>query len=352
MPASAMIHPLGGRSTGRVQWRFVVAVSLGVFSAMFLAPELFGVADVLPFAPFVALRPVAAVGLLVLAVVVVLVRRRWWLVALVVGMVAAVALGVVVPRAIAGPAPGPGRTLTLLSFNVYDGHADVSALARTIHTVRPDVVVLPEAGERYRQLLMPQVVDLGYRSWTTEPPDSEDVNGIVVLAAPWLGAVTAEPLFLDTKFRWMQVTGGGLGTVRVIAVHVAAPVPELTQGWISELGRLQQWCAPGRGSNVVIGDVNATLDHSVLRSGITGCTDVAADRGEGLVATWPSSWPRWFGVQIDHVFVAGRVRPGSVLVLDMPGSDHRALLTRVVVSWVCSAPRGGRASAQHRHLCI
>jgi endonuclease/exonuclease/phosphatase (EEP) superfamily protein YafD len=312
----------------------VIAVVLGVLAAMFLAPEVFGLAEVLPFARLVAFRPVAAVGLLVLAVLVVLMRRRWWPGALAVWLVAAVALGVVVPRAIAGPAPGPGRTLTLLSFNVYEGHADALALARTIHIARPDLIVLPEAGERYLQLLTPQVADLGYRSWTTQPPNSEDANGIVVLAAPWLGAVTAEPLLLDNKFQWMQVTGGALGAVRVVAVHAAPPVPELTHDWIAELRMLQQWCAPGRGANVVIGDVNATLDHTGLRSSVTGCTDAAADRGQGLVATWPSSWPRWFGVQIDHVFTAGGLRPGSLQVLDMPGSDHRALLTRVIVSSV------------------
>lgn len=143
--------------------------------------------------------------------------------------------------------------------------------------------------------------------------------------------MTAEPLPLDTKFRWIQVTGGALGTIRVVAVHAAPPIPALMQDWISELGMLQQWCAPGRGANIVIGDVNATLDHSPLLSGSTSCTDAAADRGQGLVATWPSYWPRWFGVQIDHVFTAGGLRPVSLEVLDMPGSDHRALLTRVVV---------------------
>jgi endonuclease/exonuclease/phosphatase (EEP) superfamily protein YafD len=326
-----MVHSPGGRSPRRVDWRFVIAAVLSVLAAVFLAPELFGLAETLPFPALVAFRPAAAVGLVALAVLVALVRRRWWPVALAVGLVAAVVLGVVVPRAIPGPASGPGRMLTLLSFNVYDGHADVPTLAQTIHTTRPDVVVLPEAGERYRQLLTPQVADLGYHSWTTEPSDSADVHGIVVLTAPWLGAVIAQPLARDTTFRWMQVTGGALGAVRVIAVHAAAPVPELTQTWASELGMLQQWCAPGRGSNVVIGDVNATLDQSPLRSGITGCADVAADRGQGLVATWPSYWPRWFGVQIDHVFTDGGLRPESLQVLDIPGSDHRALLTRVVV---------------------
>ena len=55
---------------------------------------------------------------------------------------------------------------------------------------------------------------------------------------------------------------------------------------------------------------------------------------ESLVATGRSSVPRWFGAQIDHVLT----RPGaggsgpqarSTQALDVPGSDHRALLTRL-----------------------
>jgi endonuclease/exonuclease/phosphatase (EEP) superfamily protein YafD len=77
--------------------------------------------------------------------------------------------------------------------------------------------------------------------------------------------------------------------------------------------------------------MNATLDHAPLRSAVTGCTDAAADVGQGLVATWPTRWPRWFGVQIDHVFTGGGLRAASAQVLDLPGSDHRALLTRIVL---------------------
>jgi endonuclease/exonuclease/phosphatase (EEP) superfamily protein YafD len=308
-----------------------VAAVLGVLSAVILAPELFGLAQVQQFAALVSFRPALAVALLLCAGIVVLVRRRWWPAALAMSAVAAVGLVAVVPRAFAGPTPDPGRSLTVLSLNVYEGHADVAVLAQTIHAHRPDLVVLPEAGERYRQLLAPQVTDLGYRSWTTDPPGSPDVNGIVVLAAPWLGAMTASTPSLRTKFRWMELSGDQLGGVRLVAVHAAAPVPRRTQDWVSELGMLQAWCAPGRGSNIVIGDVNATLDHTDLRAGIDGCTDAAADRGEGLVATWPTSLPRWLGVQIDHVFTSGGIRPQSLEVLDIPGSDHRGLLTRLVL---------------------
>jgi endonuclease/exonuclease/phosphatase (EEP) superfamily protein YafD len=41
--------------------------------------------------------------------------------------------------------------------------------------------------------------------------------------------------------------------------------------------------------------------------------------------------PSWTGVQIDHVLGAGGVRPTSFEVLDLPGSDHRAVLSRVLV---------------------
>lgn len=312
--------------------RASVVLLLGTLAAVFLAPELFSLAQALPFVIFAALRPAAAVGLLILTALTLLARWRWWPQALAVGLVAALALGyVIVSRTIAGSAPGPGRTLTLLSFNVYDGHADVGALAQTIDTQRPDVVVMPEAGEHYRQLLLPMIADLGYRSWTTGLPGAEDVEGILILAAPRLDNVAAEPLHVGTKFRWIQLFGGTLGATHVVAVHAAAPLPGQMRRWLSDTRTLQRWCGPGRGPNILIGDFNATLDQSLLRSATSDCADVAVEQGLGLVATWPSALPRWFGIQIDHVFTAGGIQSANLQVLDIPGSDHRALLTRVIM---------------------
>lgn len=312
--------------------RVSVVLLLGALAAAFLVPELFSLAQTLPFVILVALRPAVAVGLLILTALAVLTRRRWWPQALAVALVAALALGyVIVSRAIAGTGPGSGRTLTLLSFNVEDGHADVAALASTIDTQRPDLVVLPEAGDRYRQLLLPMVAGLGYRSWTTGIPGGEDVEGILILAAPSVGDVTVEPLHAGTKFRWVQLFGGMLGVTHVVAVHAAAPLPGQMRRWLLDTRTLQRWCGPGRGPNILIGDFNATLDQSLLRSATSGCVDAAAERGRGLVATWPSDLPRWLGIQIDHVFTDGGIQPANLEVLDIPGSDHRALLTRVIV---------------------
>jgi endonuclease/exonuclease/phosphatase (EEP) superfamily protein YafD len=316
-------------------WRAVrsllVGLLLGAGSALFLAPELFGLAESMPFTQVVAFRPAAAVGLFVLAGLTVLIRRRWWPAALVVGAVAGVALGVVLPRAVAGPVPPAGNELSVLSFNVFKGRADVTALAAEIHRSRPDVVVLPEAGQPFQRRLLPLLADLRYRSSVTTAADEPDDPGIVVLTSARLRDVKATPLGLDTEDRWMRLTGGGLGDVEVVAVHPASPVPYRMSSWVTDLGMLRQWCADGQGDHIVVGDINATLDHAPLRAAVAGCTDAAADRGQGLVATWPTRWPRWFGVQIDHVFTSGGLRPASVQVLDLPGSDHRGLFTRIVL---------------------
>jgi len=312
--------------------RASVVLLLGALAAVLLAPELFSLAQTLPFVILVAFRPAVAVGLLIVTALAVLARRRWWPQALAVALVAALALSyVILSRTIAGTAPGPGRTLTLLSFNVDDGHADVAALAWLIDIQRPDLVILPEAGEHYRQMLLPIVAGLGYRSWTTGVLGGEDVDGILILAAPRVGEVAVEPLHAGTKFQWVELFGGMLGATHVVAVHAAAPLPGQMRRWLADTRTLQRWCRPGRGPNILIGDFNATLDQDLLRSATSGCVDAAAQRGRGLVATWPSDLPRWFGVQIDHVFTTGGIQPANLQVLDIPGSDHRALLTRVIV---------------------
>jgi endonuclease/exonuclease/phosphatase (EEP) superfamily protein YafD len=186
--------------------------------------------------------------------------------------------------------PPAGPTLTLLSFNVYEGRADPVALGAAIRGRGPDLVVLPEAGDRFQQRLSPMLAGLGYHSWSTVTADQPDQTGIVVFASARLGAVTARPLQLGTEFRWLRLSGDALGDTDVVAVRTAAPLPDLMPAWTAELGQLRQWCASG--PYIVVGDVNATLDHAVLRAGTTGCTDAAADRGEELVATWPTKWPR------------------------------------------------------------
>ncbi len=325
--------PAPGRGAARVVVEVAVATVLAV---VVLLPDLLGLDRFLPFAVFAALRPDLAVGVGVIALVLLVVRgRRWWPVLVPALVVAVVAGALVVPRAVAQPAPPPGGTeLTVLELNAFEGHADPVTIAGLARSEHADLVVLPESGERMRSRIAALLPE--YRTWTNVPASAADVRGIVVASSPRAGDVTARRLDGDTRYPWAELTGGILGPTRLVAVHLVSIVPGWIAYWPGELGMLQQWCAPGGDPTpaMIVGDFNATPDHSAFRTGTAGCTDAATATGESLVPTWRSSFPRWFGAQIDHVLT----RPGadgagprarSMQVLAVPGSDHRALLTRL-----------------------
>jgi endonuclease/exonuclease/phosphatase (EEP) superfamily protein YafD len=316
--------------------RLLMAGLLSMCALLVLAPDVLRLERFAPFAMLLAFRPIGAVCLLLVAVGIVVARPAWWPTA---AALAAVALPAVVfvlwsrmvpsPPSIALNRAPDQPTLSVLSFNVYKGQADLASLGRTIRIERPDLVVLPEAGERYRHLLLTFIGGLGYNSWATGGPHGRDVDGIVVLAASSMGRLQAQVLDQGTKFSWIELTSQLPGAIRILAVHTAAPVSGSVPAWRSDLAALRNWCQSTPTPVVLVGDFNATLDHLEMRS--LGCTDAAAEVGRGLIGTWPTSLPAWLGVQIDHVLVGGGITPSSARVLDLPGSDHRAVLARIAL---------------------
>ena len=163
----------------------------------------------------------------------------------------------------------------------------------------------------------------------TDTDGVTDVFGVSALVAAHLGDV-AISVDESRPFPVVKIEGGGLGAMRFVAFHAVAPRPTDVSQWSSDLGELTRYCAAGT-PTIVAGDFNATGDHSVLRDATAGCSDAAAQRGQGLQATWPASMPDWFGAQIDHVFVTPPIAAEDFAVRDLIGSDHRAVVVRLRV---------------------
>ncbi|GEL25895.1 endonuclease [Pseudonocardia sulfidoxydans NBRC 16205] len=313
--------------------RFAVAAALTVLAVLVALPDrLWGLDRVAPFAQIVAFRPyvVVAVGLLGLVFLVATVfRRRLWPVAAGLLAVAVAGTAIVAPRLVADPPPPAGAsTLTVLAFNVWEGRATPAALADVIRTERPDLVSLPEAGIRFGDRIAPLVAPLGYRVQSSTGRGVPDVAGVTVLVADSVGPVTVT-VGTSMEIPYLEVTGGRLDALRFAAVHPRSPLPDRLDVWAADLSRLGTWCAGG-GPAIVAGDLNATFDHSVLRDAARGCGDAAEQRGQGLTPTW-GPWGRTLGPQIDHVLATSGITAESVRFLDLPGSDHRAVLTRLAV---------------------
>jgi endonuclease/exonuclease/phosphatase (EEP) superfamily protein YafD len=235
----------------------------------------------------------------------------------------------VVRRVVRGPATSPGRgEVTVLTANVRHGQADTAALAALVAREGPDFVVLPEGGRDFRDKLMPLLAGLGYRSWVASGGRARDGDDVTLLVGEGAGRVRVRSV---TRMRLphLEVSGGILGQRTLHAVHTTAPMSRRgTAWWHAELALIAGWCA-GPVPPLVVGDLNATLDHPPLGAALGRCRSAAAGTGQGLVGTFPAGVPRWLGIQIDHVLVPDEAITTRFDVFDVMGSDHRAVLARV-----------------------
>ncbi|RJQ79261.1 endonuclease/exonuclease/phosphatase family protein [Pseudonocardiaceae bacterium YIM PH 21723] len=279
-----------------------------------LLPDLLGLDRWAPFAQLAAFRP--ALLLITVPVLGVLAwRRRWWLVALT-APVWLIGVALTVPRLIPVDLP-QGREITVLSANLSYAQVPQDYLVRIIRDRRPDLVSLPESGQSYVTALAGKLP--GYRAFA-ESTDANWRTGLLVadhLGTPRTGVDT------ETNFATLSAELPGL---TFVAFHAFPPLSR-TGRWRHDLAELSHWCAKTT-PTIIAGDFNATLDHGPFRAAMRGCRDAASDTGTGLVPTWPAELP---AVQIDHVLSAGGPVARRVEVLDLPGSDHRALVVTMAL---------------------
>ena len=266
----------------------------------------------------------AGAGVLLLVGALVL-RRRWAGVGTVVLVVLLAIL--VLPRAVPDPKPPPSavRTLRILAFNAYVGAADAAQVVRAVRERRVDVLVLLE--------LTPALVERLDAAGLPAALPYRDLHPSRVGAAG-SGIVSRVPLVAPSRLRGTvmsepSATLRGLG-VQLQTVHTVPPVTSVS-AWSHELAQL-----PGPVRNgpvgVLAGDFNATLDHPGLRDLLArGWVDAGAARGAGLLPTWRASRLPLVVLTLDHVLVDPRASVLDYAVVDIAGSDHRAVYTQIAL---------------------
>jgi endonuclease/exonuclease/phosphatase family metal-dependent hydrolase len=131
------------------------------------------------------------------------------------------------------------------------------------------------------------------------------------------------------------VTLPGAAPVEFESVHPCAPASAgLIDTWHADLAA-QPAATPDGMVRILAGDFNATLDHALLRGLIdTGYRDAADVVGAGLRTTWPNRdhGPAYVpGVTLDRVLADRRVGVTRVSIHSVPGSDHRAFFTELIL---------------------
>ena len=123
------------------------------------------------------------------------------------------------------------------------------------------------------------------------------------------------------------------GRVRLLAVHPRPPTGDVA-GWRSDQGVVRHAARAAGGRALIVGDLNATMDHVPMRALVaSGYEDAATQANSGWQPTWPAAGEvSRFGVTvpslvpIDHVFVGSPLRAVSTTSVTIEGTDHRAVL--------------------------
>ncbi|MFI5613540.1 endonuclease/exonuclease/phosphatase family protein [Amycolatopsis sp. NPDC051903] len=252
-----------------------------------------------------------------------LVLRRWWTGGIALAM--AVLLAVfVAPRVMPDAQPAvAGKSLRVMSANLYLGHADAGAVVRLVRENRVDVLNLVELTPAEVSALDAAglFAQLPYRVVHAAPgaDGSAIVSRFPLTEENYTGDSAAKQPGAEADL-------GGGAVVEIVAVHPQSPDTDSGE-WVRQTRDLSR-AAGEHGLRILAGDFNATLDHSALQTVLSrGYHDAADELGDGLQPTWPAdALPL---VTLDHVLVDKRAAVRDYRVLDVPGTDHRAVYAEV-----------------------
>lgn len=315
--------PRRRRAGGRGLGFFLVTPAL-LFVA-YAVLRIAGIESVEVLVAAMALTPyVAAFGLL-LGLLCVLTRRR------VVGIaVLLLAIGLstlLVPRVLSEAQPAAdGDRIRIMTINLYGGGADPRTVFDLAREQKIDVLVMPEATPAAEA----ELDELGLAQLLPNRVSDSDATGSGTTVAsrfPLRQIVLMDESTMAQPSMVVELPGPE--DVELTAVHIQPGVRTGSAGvWRAELAELPR---PAERIRVLAGDFNASFDHAAFRE-LTdrGYADAAESTGDGLTATW-RKWPLGPPVTIDHILVDDRCAISGYEVFGVPGSDHDALVSEIVL---------------------
>ncbi|KAA1397719.1 endonuclease/exonuclease/phosphatase family protein [Aeromicrobium ginsengisoli] len=239
------------------------------------------------------------------------------------------------------PGSATANGFTVMTANLHIGRADPQALLDAVDRQGVDVLVLEEITPAALADLDRRGLDrrLGHRAGTAQL----NRDGIMVFSDEPLHDTTE--IATSTPGVGVKMTTSG-GPVRILAVHPIAPNNGVAQ-WSRDLDLILATAKASHEPTVVVGDFNATLDHPQLQAMMRAdYRDASTDAGLLWRPTWPSpsqrvrivgmKLPSLFG--LDHVFMRGPLTTTDAHVRAVPGTDHRALVTRIAWTDAPSTP--------------
>ncbi|MCP9275276.1 endonuclease/exonuclease/phosphatase family protein [Mycolicibacterium arenosum] len=231
-----------------------------------------------------------------------------------------------------GDAPGPAiRAITL---NMLYGGADPRSVV-AIASDNADVLMLQELTPEAVRGLTEAGID---RTFPFKAVDARPgASGAAVYSRYPLTGTDHVPGYQMAMVKAKLRSPNTLNDLTVVSMHFAAPWPQPIDTWHQDVGRFPQTLnelatEAGDAPILIGGDFNSTIDMMPYRALLNnGYRDAAEQSGAGRELTYPSNRKIPPLIGIDH-FLTRNSTAVSTDTVDVAGTDHRALLTTVVLS--------------------
>lgn len=221
------------------------------------------------------------------------------------------------------PADGAAQT-TVMSVNAQFGRGDAAFVVDEVRERGVGLLVVSEITPRFVAAAEAAGLDdvLPYRVGRT----GQTVSGTMVFSSAPVEEVAA----VATTFDSLVVRAHDL---TVLATHPAPP--QSPSDWRRDQPLLLE-AAREHDVDAVVGDLNATLDHPVVRDlADAGWRDAVELTNGGFAPTWPENGEHGFPVpvvQIDHVLARDTLAVVDVDSFAVPDSDHHAVVATVAAA--------------------
>jgi endonuclease/exonuclease/phosphatase family metal-dependent hydrolase len=223
-----------------------------------------------------------------------------------------------------------------MNINSEFGGADAAGIVRLVRDNGIGLLTVQEHSQALEDRLAAEGLGRLLPNRISSPTD--DGAGSAIYSVHSLQAVGVLP---DTPFQMPTVrlrmeADGESADLEVTNVHALPPVDVRVTQWRSDLEVLGTPTAlPG--TRLLIGDFNATYDHSEFRQVLDGgpagmkMADVGAAQGSRLVPTWPMEGHLLPGIAIDHMLTSPQVHSSAYSVHRVAGTDHAAIVATLAV---------------------
>lgn len=252
--------------------------------------------------------------------------RRWYAGGAVLALAGTVFQVVIAAPAFVGGHASGDADLSVMTLSLREGRADAAETVALADSREIDVLVLqevtPDARERLRSAGLDDL--LPYVGGAARDGSS----GTMVFSAHPL---SGERALASRNGAFVLLVDAPRRPFHLIAVHTSQPL-ELPAEWAKDWRAVNAAAGDLSGARLVVGDLNATLDHRPVRDLLaTGLADAAERANAGWQPTWPGL-PGLAGlVTIDHVLHSGAFDTISTSTERVAGTDHRALIAALVL---------------------